>query len=141
MGLAVALFAMIAEGLLPMRNFHIFHLAATRDLLRIRYFLEIECPEIFQQKKKEAEEEASRVSLQEAFFIVSQKGGVQEISQQEFDSGQLANEDTLFVRLNWNMNFHGSANSIFLPIRLRFERYLHQGKRRSYEIHTAVFLF
>lgn len=128
LGLAATLFALAAEGLVFIRKIHSHNLAATRDLLRARYFLKVECPAILRAQRE------AREFSEESFFAISSHGFL-EISRQQFESGDTAEATLVHLRCP------GRREQAPVSVRLRFESpgHLPQIKRRAYEVHTAVF--
>ncbi|PWU10871.1 MAG: hypothetical protein C5B47_01570 [Verrucomicrobia bacterium] len=129
LGLAAALLALCAEGIFLIRKIQSQNLAATRALLRARYFLEVECREILRAKKKDRD-------FSEEFFFRIGPQGLLEISRHQFDFGDTS--DTTLVHLRCLGERERSAP---VSVRVRFESpgHLPQIKRRIYEVHTAFF--
>ena len=126
---------MAAEWVLWIRNGQFLNLTATRDLLRVRYFLEIQCPEILREKIKEEE------VPEESFFVVDSKRW-RAISKQQFQQGVESAREATLIQLSYVVPAKTSLYRI-LPVRLRLvsPSHLRQEKRRTYEVHGMVSLF
>lgn len=135
LGLAATLFVLAAEGIVLIRNLQVFNVAATRDLLRVRYFLEVECPEILREKQ-----EITFSGGQSGFFFAMETAGIREISKEKFNSGDGVGATLIEVVCETQAD---DTRHKVLPVRLKFESpsHLERAMRRVYEVHGIVQLF
>lgn len=126
--------ALVTEVFFWVRNFRIFNTAATRDLLCVRYFFEVECPEFLRLKREM--NPAHFTESTRMFFAMGSKG-LQEISKQQFDLGKELGEGVTLIEVETQPDAEWRDA---VPIRVRFESpgHLRKGKRKIYEVHGII---